>query len=577
MDYNDVYIKFKKAETLKQLENIPKNNYPEIHFWGYYHQGDYLRYVVGIKNREISLNLSTAKLLRKDGLLEIIPDWENYWVALFAKEKDSDAKIITRAGEFIIKECLKAGKLDPKKIRPLGVWRDFGEYIYNDGSGEINSPQREYKYIPHGPVRKRPTNDYLSEEELLDLYNDFAGLITPSAGVEGLVFCMSWLVQAQIFTVMPWRFAIWIFGEAGSGKSTIGNAILSMCPNKISVMAPTIAAIQQLTGSEGAIPIYFDEADSHNIRGLKKENVSEIVDFLKGVSLGDDGNSSAVIRGSGSGKLNHYSPNLVVMFSGITTPDFDEAEEGRIFSIKCSTANNTKDFMNIINPKILKWREKKWEFFNTVLNNTEKILKTRSELKQKLSSIVSNSRFVDSYSTVLACLSIFHPRFNVKTDTEGFLNMMNFKESEQYDIATNKNPLTGNSDKIMSAGSLESEIIEEFLSLPVDKKYYTTDTIIELIIETIIHKTSWRKFHQEKALERCGIRIKEREKNFVLFFLRAKGGIWHYDMKRRYGPWIKRLKNSDFCMNQRTFEYFSRMRVGGILLKIDLKKDAPID
>ena len=229
-----------------------------------------------------------------------------------------------QARSDLMARCHAVRDFDGEKVRGVGVWQDgnktiihLGDRLFCDG---------EEKHI-HSRIKKdweyfyeRDTAVPSIHEKPLSLLEtrNFVNLIHSlrfSDYRQGS-FLAGWIACANIGGMLPWRPHIWITGEAGSGKSTIKEQILSTYFRHsfyhVEVLGEsTEPGIRQKMGPRsGALVIdEFEPGD--------KKSREKCTDILQLTRKSSSDTEAPVIKGTPSGKSISYSPRFMAAFLSV--------------------------------------------------------------------------------------------------------------------------------------------------------------------------------------------------------------------------------------------------------------------
>jgi hypothetical protein len=244
------------------------------------------------------------------------------------------------AKDHIIGEAARVGWFNAKKIRGRGVWLDGKHVVVNAGDALVVDGQR----ISHADPRARELDSIYEADEPLGIVYDAEPMsAAESAAVLNILHrfnwsrpvdaCVvtGWIYSAMICGVLPWRPHLWVVGEAGSGKSTVLNKVISEMLRAVGdtyfLGSTTEAGIRQ-TMKGDALPAAFDEPESTNKEGAAR--VQKVLEFLRVAASDQRGKLS---KGSPSGNAVSYEARAMFALASIVATIKQTSDESRIVKV----------------------------------------------------------------------------------------------------------------------------------------------------------------------------------------------------------------------------------------------------
>lgn len=385
-DFNDL-AEFESRETAAEQLYFTEDEFTTIFPLGH-NEGIY--YYISTENQQI-IPLPFHQH-NKAGFRRLCANKE-YWLKNYGIEKDEDSIMVSwdNAADDLVYQCHKKGIFDPQKVRGIGVWQDGKNYVINDGQKLINpNPDSKYLYQKTIPV------DYSMVESdpntLLELLEAFKNLEykTPN----DYFFLSSWYIQTQIFATIPWRFHIWVSGEAGTGKSTILKWIADLCMNPLLTNNTTVAGLRQKAKSN-ATTIIFDEAEP------KADRTKDIIGLAREMS---SNGSYQSLRGTNTGKVINYNTQVNFCMGSIQIDEMNQADRSRFFTIEmASTKGQDPKKYADIQQRIDYFTARKGEIFHHIYNGIDTIKQNTILANSYLKDYKMESRLADQLSVAIAC------------------------------------------------------------------------------------------------------------------------------------------------------------------------------
>lgn len=334
----------------------------------------------------------------KQGLRRLISN-DSYWLKNYGIQGEDDTIKISwdAASSHLMGECHEKGIFDPSRVRGIGVWKDGKNYVINDGEKIHNANEgSKFQYQKTIPVDYALTPDP-DHEAMTHLLEAFKNLECKNQA--DYFYMASWLVQAQIFSILPWRFHIWVTGSAGTGKSTILQWLHSLSVNSILTNNTSGAGIRQ-TAKSNAVSVIFDEAEATTTK------TKETIELAREMSSNGD---YQTLRGTVSGNALNYNTQCIFCFGSIQVHELNQADKSRIFMVELNSIKNQseEDFANI-SERFNYFSRNKGDFFTIVYNNIDNILWNINFCKSLLkSSSKLESRLADQLSVAIACFFVY--------------------------------------------------------------------------------------------------------------------------------------------------------------------------
>ena len=277
-----------------------------------------LAYILPHDTGQISV-IPFNKLTLHASLIGLEPD-AKWWAESFPNEKggvDYNAAYI-----WIRARCIGQGVWSDRtadRIKGLGVWRDAGHIVVNDGTPFliVDGKRLDTRWqSPSGFIYTTgerlhiALDNPLPDAEAKNLVQLFE---TQAQGKDSGTVLAGWTVNGFLLGVLDFRPMVWLSGVSHAGKTEankyVSAALKGFC---VPVGANTSEAYFRQKLSGGALPFLFDESESDHKAG--QENMQRVLDFVRS-SIENDG--QIIGRGSSGGSAVSFRARTCGLFSSI--------------------------------------------------------------------------------------------------------------------------------------------------------------------------------------------------------------------------------------------------------------------
>lgn len=499
-DFNDLHC-FQSLNDVKEQLAFDETDFESVRALGYINDNFFF---TSTGNPQIVT--TTSKGISKNFLFSLAP--YKYWAKKYGVEKDDGIFVSwDMVTSSLLHDCRNQGFFVPEKVRGLGVWKDGSSYVINNGDEVINrNPHSEFIYQRGFPYNYRLDLEETPEHFFWDLLCTFRNLKYKNKG--DYIWLCAYIMQAQVYSVMDWRFQLWLTGSRGSGKSEIMSVISEMVPNSIATQNATAAGIVQSVKND-ARAVFYDESEADS------ERMSPVIELARQMSkLG----KYSTLRGTPSGQSVSMNTNTIFCFASIQVSNLNAADRSRIFVVEMdSTEGQTKDEWDTIKGNFEEFVNLKFHIFRRAFENID-IVKTNQKkihayLKEKLKL---ESRLADQVSHAFAF-------FNLLMSTEEVTDEIIDEFIIEADLK-NSSYVENNKDND------ESDCFEYLMNVVLDNSNRTVASAIQ-ILNSDLNQPSL-KDEMQKMLTAHGIRHIQRgvvfisSKNQIL--LRKMGSFKNY-------------------------------------------------
>lgn len=412
-DFNDLH-QFASMDAVKTQLAFDESDFIQVHTLGY--NDNYFFYTSSEYKQVLHLSSSAHT---KTNLFSLAPI--KFWSKKYGFEKEGKVVIPwDKVFSELMEDCRKVGIFNPEKIRGTGVWEESGKFYINDGEKvfpKIKEP--EYHYQISNRVYYKIDQE-MSDEDGIKLAASFKNLCYKNE--KDYVYLLAFIVQAQIFSVLPWRFHLWISGEKGTGKTKIVEFISKLVPNCLLTNDATVSGISQHLSNDARITI-CDETEP------KQDKINNIVELARRMStLGN----FKMLRGTPAGKSVTSNTNTVFLMSSIQSSILNSADKSRFFLVEMGkTDNQNKENYSAICQNIDDISKNKMMLFARCFNNIDKILENFKNISNALIKRKFEQRMCDQIGMALACFALVTTKEILEeNDIEGLIDHIDLKNSE---------------------------------------------------------------------------------------------------------------------------------------------------
>jgi len=291
----------------------------------------------------------------------------------------------------LMEKCKENGLYDPEKVRGVGVWEDNKVYVINDGE-EVFNEQKDSKFFYQKlPKHSYSTTNPLNDDEAMGIYNLFAQL--PYKNQRDHFFVSAWLIQAQIFSVLPWRFHVWLTGDKGSGKSTVIDKMGKLLIDPLTTSDATAAGLIQGLRNN-ARPVIYDESEASN-------KIDPVIELARRMS---SNNGNKTYRGSSAGKVVSNNTNTIFLMASIQVAKLNPADRSRFFIVNMEkNENQTPEVYENMMSDFETLELNKERIFARAFSCIDSIKKSTEVVKRILMDKKLEARFADQLSVCMAC------------------------------------------------------------------------------------------------------------------------------------------------------------------------------
>ena len=316
-------------------------------------------------------SLSQNKLL----MLAPLPFWETHSGDSIRKggiARESWMKIFDE-----IIEIAGSKDFDLDNIRGRGAWRESNGICYHDGITTTGIKNTDKLYIKKRQIDIGINNNPATKEDC-QLIGKIVSILNFDTKLD-VIRCLSWSILSPFSGALPWRPALLVTGESGSGKTTIVDYVIKPLANPYVFNGgdTSVSYIRnKLNKDSCAVVVEELEADTNK----KRQNREEIFSMIR-QSTSDDAPISG--KATRDGGIIEYT--MKNMFCAVAvSPEIEAiADENRIFRINIKPKQSQ-----------IKWTDLQDALINNL--TPEKCASIRALTWSKLPKILEGAKILSS-------------------------------------------------------------------------------------------------------------------------------------------------------------------------------------
>lgn len=315
----------------------------------------------------------------------------------------------TAARNALVRACSlknkEFGLFDPtRRLRGAGAWTDDdGNLIYHYGDEVVKIRNGHEDHLPCGEIDgyvyaksetlcKPAPQNCADWKAVADFYRDLQ--TWNWADSFGAKLFLGWVAESFIGGALWWRGAIWLNGDAASGKSTLTEEVLSglFGEGLLTTANYTEAAVRQAVGASH-LPVALDELEpTANI-----QRQIALVELARAATSG-----SKAFRGGQDHNAVGFELKSCFAFSSINLPPLKPQDRQRIAIL------NLMDLENKDKPdtSARRLRHVGAVIQRRILNGWNKLKDIVELYREEFERHNAKSRVVDVYGVMLACADL---------------------------------------------------------------------------------------------------------------------------------------------------------------------------
>ncbi len=427
-----------------------------------------------------------------DRLWEFFPKYDKKGeIKMYSTDYDA-----TLARNALVRACSlknrEYGLFDPtRRLRGAGAWTDDdGNLIYHYGDEVVkitNGHEEHFKcgeigayvYSKSDTLCKPAPENSDDWTTIADFYRDLQ--TWHWADKFGAKLFLGWVAESFIGGALWWRGAIWLNGDAASGKSTLTEEVLSglFGDGLLTTANYTEAAVRQAVGASH-LPVALDELEpTANI-----QRQIALVELARAATSG-----SKAFRGGQDHNAVGFELKSCFAFSSINLPPLKPQDRQRIAIL------NLLDLENGEKPDTSVHRLRKVGALiqRRMLNGWSKLKGIVEEYREEFLRHTAKSRVVDVYGVMLACADIaLYGEFDAEHAKENVDQIWKYIEQVTVEGGTNR-----------------SKCVEWLLSFPIREWSGGSMTTVGDLISEAVSPNIQDYDSARKTLMRYGMKIIE--------------------------------------------------------------------
>jgi putative DNA primase/helicase len=379
-DFNDLHMA-EGIDAVRLQVAFTMNDFVHIKYLG--HNGTEFFYTSTENKSIISLTASAHTKLNFFSLAPI-----DYWLANYSNEEGKIS--YDNVAADLIKKSLAVGNFNPETIRGRGVWIERGVATLNTGDENIPEIKDSKFHYQRTQTLNVTLTDKMDDEESLDLLAAFNSINFKDS--KDHAYVAAWLVQAMIFAAIPWRFHLWLTGEAGSGKTTVLDWIEKLLVLSLRTENATASGIVQSIHND-ACPVIYDETEA--VTGRMKA----VIEIARQSSSASSGKH---IRGSANGQSVVNNTKSVFLFASIQTEKMETADLSRFFFVEMVSKQSRGEY-NALRKSFEAFYNRRDALFARVFGAVPSINSSIEIARNVFGELNFQPRQVDQLASMVAC------------------------------------------------------------------------------------------------------------------------------------------------------------------------------
>jgi putative DNA primase/helicase len=469
-DFNDLHA-FESLDKVKSQLSFDESDFITITCLGY--MDNHYYYTSTTQKQIIQIAASSHNKLN---LYSIAP--LEFWKKNYGVEVEG-VLVVPWDSVFsdLMDQCKSAGLYDPEKVRGVGVWEDNKNFVINDGQDVFNEPKDSTYFYQKIPKKNYSIEAPLTDDEMKPLLSSFKEL--PYKNKNDYIYTAAWIIQAQIYSVMDWRFHVWLTGEKGSGKSTVLDWIGKLLIHPVLTSDATAAGIiQELRNN--ARPIIYDESEASN-------KIDPVIELARRMS---SNNGNKTLRGSSAGKVVSSNTNTVFLMGSIQVSKLNSADRSRFFIVNMEKSESeSQEHYENAKHDIEIFITMKERIFARAYQCIPSIKQSTKTIRKFLMDKKLEARYADQLSACLACFWVYYSTEPITTEeADNIIHNLDLLSSDY----TEQNKETDQDD-----------CLDTLMQLIVDRDNTTLKRVLEITKSLSNDKT---QDYCEKVLGSFGIR-----------------------------------------------------------------------
>lgn len=383
----------------------------------------------------------------------------------------------------LMKKCHAKGIFNPENIRGKGAWCDDGKYVINDGN---DTPRNSRYHYQKSLKVNLSTKEQFSNEEMKQILSALDKILYKNKASH--MYLASWIIQAQIFACLPWRFHVWLTGERGSGKSHVIKWVHDSIPLSILTNNATASGIRQETESN-AYAVCFDESEPDSLR------MNAVIELARQMSSND---GAKTLRGTPAGKSLSSNTQCIFLFGSIQVHKLNAADSSRIFVVELdNTKNQPSEDFYIITDMFENISKNKAKLFARAFNCLPSIVKSRGVVSKILREKRLEARLADQLATALACYHVYNSNAAITVqECENYIEEFSLLTSEYMEDNTQGDSLQCYKD-LMNVG-VDNDCTT--IGMVIEKSKYAKNIQEKEECERILASYNMKYFENENKL-----------------------------------------------------------------------------
>lgn len=226
----------------------------------------------------------------------------------------------------------------------------------------------------------------------------------------GPLLLLGMIVQMYICGALDWRSHMWLTSPSGSGKSTLLGLIEALhdawC---LKTEDTSEAAIRQVLGDD-TLPVLLDEAEGHD----KPERIQAILNLMKKSSAG-----AKVYRGGVDHKASEFTAQSCFLLASVMVASMRGEDRNRTVILQMLPLPPLAQDEDAFEFDVDYWQRFGRRLRRRIIDQWPRFDQTKADYHRQIMRAGFDSRWGDTYGTLLACADLALFDHTTRVNTQG--------------------------------------------------------------------------------------------------------------------------------------------------------------